>query len=334
MTNEQFVELSLKLESGDIVVLEMTDKNTTENELFPFGLDNKIYASHFMMWIKDNERPLAHAVNQGYHLPGVRLTKLPEGRALIYRYKGEKSALADKAAEIFLGWALSSKPYSREDYLKTYPKQHWSKRQDKDLHNFFRNGDAKISGPATPYGEPRATYDFYDRARDPSLALMRDEGLRRAIKFASRQKLTSPDPISKGQQCTSILVAAYQAAILAPIVKQGNKVNMPFKAFKGKRFEEYADEVLIPGWRETELGQCLLNAHAKNDYSDLFTDPFAIDQRYVGVEKLYDDLSKAPDFELIGCYSYLTSRIETVDKDNIHTAKNDNLAAPGPSNRT
>ncbi len=160
--------------------------------------------------------------------------------------------------------------------------------------------------------EPRATIDLLDLARNKELAKFTQESLRRAIKFASRRNLTSPDPVSKGQRCTSMLVATFQAAALAPLVKPVT-FKKPFKAYKKKSFLEYADDVLIPGWKETELGKKLLEAVTTGDYSKIFPAPFIIDQRYATPKALYDAVKKDPSFQVVGRFSYFQNELEIID---------------------
>lgn len=323
MSIEKELERGLKLQSGDILILETPCDDSSEGEYFPVKIKN-IQPIHTMLWIQGNAHPVAHSVRTGFNLPGVRLTKLPSGNGQVFRYKD--SSLMMDAANILRNWALTTQYYSKEDYLKTYPSKYWPDRHKKDLSNFFSNEKAKISGPSTPYLEPRATYDLMDLARDPKRLLMGDEGLRRAIKFASRRNTTSPESFSKGQRCTATLVAAYQAAILAPIVKLGGKITHPFKQYKGKAFEEYADDVLIEGWRDTDIGKKLLQARADGDYVPLFTKAFAVDQRYVTPNFLYKAMHSSDEYSMVGQFSYFDKKLEMVanpelsGKESIDTA--------------
>lgn len=302
----------LQLQQGDILVMETPYEDATDEDMFPF-IPTKFTPSHSLLWITDSTLPVAHSVRDGYRLPGIRLTRLPEGKYLVYRHQST-SLLSKHASEIMKNWALSTRLYSKDDYLTTYPQRFWLERQSKDLKHFYGNEHALISGPSTPYLEPKATEDILDVIRTPSLLVMGDEGLRRAIKFASRRNVISPHPMSKGQRCTAALIAAYQAAILAPIVKEGTKSSHPFKQYKGKPFEAYADEVLIDGWQDTETGKLLLLARKTNDYTLLFDLPFAVDQRYATPKTLHIALRKSPSIEFVGQFSYFRSKIEIINK--------------------
>lgn len=307
MSIEKELERGLKLQSGDILILEMPCVDSSEDEYFPVKI-KQIQPIHTMLWIKGNAHPVAHSVRAGFNLPGVRLTKLPSGNGQVFRYKD--SSLMMEAANILRNWALTTRYYSKEDYLATYPPTFWLDRNKRDLLNFFSNEKAIVSGPSTPYLEPRATYDLMDLARDPTRLVMGDEGLRRAIKFASRRNTMSPESFSKGQRCTATLVAAYQAAILAPIVKLGGKITHPFKQYKGKAFEEYANDVLIEGWRDTEIGKKLLQARTDGDYVPLFTKAFAVDQRYVTPNFLYKAMNSSDEYTMVGQFSYFDKKLE------------------------
>ncbi len=312
MPIEEIIETALELKHGDILIHENPYEDPIESDFFPFH-KNKFEPGHSMLWIKGSSHPLGHSVREGYRLPGVRLTKLPLGKCMVFRYTGDPS-LPHAAADIMRNWALSARFYSRAEYLKTYPNRFWADRQAQDLRNFYTNEAANISGPATPYLEPRASIDMADLARQPKLIEMGEEALRRAIKFASRATISSPYAVSKGQRCTPVLVCAYQAAVLAPIVKQGNKLTLPFKKYKGKCFEEYADEVLIDGWRESDIGKKLLQSRGDGEYASLFTIPFTVDERYTTPKLLYTKLIKSSDYALVGQFSYFNNRLELIDR--------------------
>ena len=308
----QLLEDMLKLQDGDILIMEAPYEDAADADMFKFNPAG-FHPTHSMLWIAGNALPVAHSVREGYRLPGIRLTHLPEGTCQIFRSTNEPS-VPKNAAEIMKNWALSTRLYSREDYLTTYPQTFWIERQPKDMKHFYQQAQAMISGPATPYLEPRATNDLFDLARNPALSVMGNEGLRRAIKFASRKNITSPDAMSKGQRCTPALIAAYQAAVLAPIVKEGSKSNLPFKQHKGKQFESYADEVLIEGWKDTTIGKTLLLARKTGDYIPLFSAPFAVDQRYATPRIFNSALQVSPDFEMIGQLCYFKSKIKVINK--------------------
>lgn len=313
MNAEEFLQNTLQLQDGDILFADFTfeDEDTSN-----YDRDNIVHFEprHTMMWLKDHVHPIAHSVREGYHLPGIRLTKIPEGQIQIFR-SINTTLSPEKAAKFMRNWSLSSKLYAKEDYQKTFPLKFWEERHSMDIQNFYCNSEAKVSGPATPYLEPRATFDLCDLSRNPNLIIMEEEGLRRAIKFASRQNVISPEPISKGQRCTPTLVAAYQASVLMSIVKLAKKSDFSFKQYKDLQFEKYADEVLIEGWRDTACGKKLLAARSQNNYIELFTAPFALNQRYATPKNLYELLQKSKDYNYLGMVNYKNSYMEITNSE-------------------
>jgi len=225
---DYFVEQKLDSKPGDIIIYEDLFEDSDENDVIPFDDTTNFKPTHTAVWI-GGDHPLAHSVRHGYRLPGLRATNLQQGRAVVFR--ASDSQFAKQFCEVFKTWALSKKSLSKSDYESQYPKKHWKKRSEKDLYNFFSNEDAIVGGPATIYAEPRATYDMYDLMRASKKNQLADEGLRRAIKFATRRALTSPEGISKGQRCTPVVIAAMQAVALASIVPPA-KSKKTFKVFK------------------------------------------------------------------------------------------------------
>lgn len=307
MTNERALEEALHLQNGDIIILETPYEDASMDDFFPLNMKH-FTPMHSMLWIAGHDRPVAHAVREGYRQPGTRLTNLPEGRGMVFRFAGDKD-LSQRAAAIMKNWSLSSKIRTRDDHLATWPPSFWQERHERDMKNFYSNPDAAVSGPAMPYPEPRATDDLRDLMHQPERITMGDEGLRRAIKFASRSNNSSPHAPSRGQRCTPVIIAAWQAAVLQPITRPGIKGENPFKDYKGRPFDEWADAVLIPGWRETPVGRQILEARASGDYTLLFPAPFAVDQRYSTPGAFHRAL-KASDFMAVGTFASFGGRME------------------------
>jgi len=301
---------SLDLRPGDIIITEMPFENAALKDFANF---NGFSPGHASMWTGEGfERPFAHSVREGYRPPGLKLTGLWSGRHLVFRYSANPE-VAKQAASTIRTWATTEVLYSKDKYQTVYPLKFWE-RHSRDLVNYFGvNNTAEIAGPATTYGEPRASYDLLDVKRNRDLIAMGQEGLRRAIKFASLRELEREAVSKKGQRCTPIIIAAFQASILAPLVL-ANPRKQPFKQFKGKPFLEYADQVLIPNWQKTALGALLLQAVANNDYSAVFASPFAVDQRYVTPVDLFARLNKTPGFDLVGGFNYFKEKLVLVEK--------------------
>ncbi|KTD02368.1 hypothetical protein Lgee_0697 [Legionella geestiana] len=329
MTIERALEETLHLQDGDILILETPYEDATMDDMFPLNM-RRFTPAHSMLWIAGSDRPVAHAVREGYRQPGTRLTNLPEGRGMVFRFAGEED-VSQRAAAIMKNWSLSSKIRTREEHLAAWPPSFWQERHARDMRNFYSNPDAAVSGPAMPYPEPRAEDDLRNLMHNPELTVMGDEGLRRAIKFASRSNNSSPHAPSRGQRCTPVIIAAWQAAVLQPITRPGIKGENSFKDYKGKSFDEWADAVLIPGWRETPVGRQLLEARATGDYTLLFPAPFAVDQRYSTPGAFHRAL-KASNFINVGAFSSFKGRLEC--QNNHHTVVNEEASStsrPGSS---
>ncbi len=325
MPNETslFLEKTLGILPGDILISETPFEDAIEDDIFPFGSLNQFKATHVALWV-GGENPVCHAVTEGYKLPGLRLSKLPYGKIAIYRYDTQPE-IALNAAKIMARWANVSREFSKKDYLEAFPPKHWPERSNLDLNNFFQNSNNTVKGAATPYLNQRALVDLSCRARDNDLLKFDDEAIRRAIKFSSRRELDS-EGVSKGQRCTPILVAAYQAAILAPIVK-ASQYKEPFKQFKNKPFLKYADDVLCEGWRETKTGALLASNPSK-----LFAAPFTVNQRYVVPNDLFKTvLSDNNNFSLVGRLSFFSKRLEVIHPNNRLEVFKSRLTAPTPS---
>ncbi len=311
----------LDLKPGDIIISEMPFENPTAKDFDNF---RSFTPGHTSVWTGEQfDRPFAHSVREGYRPPGLKVSGIWEGRHMVFRYNGDPST-ATQASSMIRKWASAETIYSKEKYIQTYPPQFWDNRHERDLKNYFNESKEQrtIAGPATPYGGARAFFDIANLEKNKDLAKLGEEGIRRAIKFAALQNLEDASVSKKGQRCTPIVTAAFQASILAPIVIP-QKSKIPFKQFKGRPFLEYADQVLIPNWRSTPLGQALLKAVTTQDYSEIFPAPFSVDQRYALPNKLFSQLSSSPDFEKIGNFSYFKDRLVLVEKETpqvrIHT---------------
>tara|TARA_R110000868_G_scaffold329680_8_gene590477 strand:- start:391 stop:1119 length:729 start_codon:yes stop_codon:yes gene_type:complete len=226
----------------------------------------------------------------------------------VFRFKDK--ALAEQAARIMKSWSLSSTQLDLKTYLERYPKREWPDRHQKDITNFFTPDNNAVTAPATPYLESKANADFRDLHNDANKALLSREGVRRAIKFSARRELTEQG-ISKGQRCSPAAVAAFQAALLAEIVKIASKNES--KKIKVQSFDEYSKTLLKPGWEKSDIGQRLMRAMESNDFGHLFPDTLNVDQRYATPQALIEALTKDKQFEYVGQFSIFNNRAEVVD---------------------
>lgn len=293
------IATALSLQPGDIIISEMPYEDAKIADFKPVeNLTSKNFTPvHVGVYTGDYARPFAHSVQEGYKLPGVRLTDAWDGRHVIFRLQNQD--LAFRAAEIARAWSISSSFFNLERFEKVYPKRFWREQHDEYKRQLFSLPNAIIAGPATPYDLSRASAQVYDRARDTKLKYFSNESLRRAIKFASRSEFFGP--ISKGMRCTSFVVSAFQAATLKPITKQCSS-KFPFKQYKNNDSLDYADSVLIAGWRDLDLAVQLYNAHQANDYSKFFPDGFAIDSKYVLPSDLLAALSSSAEWQIVGSF--------------------------------
>ena len=258
-------------------------------------------------------------VTEGNKFPGLRLTKMFNSKMMVFRLKNQE--IANHAAAIMQRWASAKAPYTKESYLATYPSEDWENRSEQDLIKFGLDGKKVILGPATPFLAKRAEDILarFEHGLEFDLIKLKDEGIRRAIKFSSRRNLDNVG-ISKGQRCTPSLIAAFQAAILSPIViARENKV--PFKVYKGKKLQEYVNDVLVKNWQETKLGNDIID----NNYHSLFPTAFRVDQRYATPLDLFEAIKKdAENIVCVGYCSYFNERLEITDANNkTHIFKTD-----------
>lgn len=128
-----------------------------------------------------------------------------------------------------------------------YPRPHWPERHDRDLLRFRKDG-IELQVPRIPYLYPRASVDVLALARNPNSEKMSDEGMWRALKFATRSCTDPPTKVSKGQRCTTVIVASVQASIIQPLLKDDVKKYQSFKKYKNQPFLSYCDEYFLPAW--------------------------------------------------------------------------------------
>lgn len=293
------IAVALGLQPGDIIISEMPYEDAKIADFSPVvNINSKNFTpTHVGVYTGNYARPFAHSVQEGYKLPGVRLTDAWDGRHVIFRLKNQD--LAFKAAEIARAWSISSSFFNIERFEKVYPKRFWREQHEEYKYQLFSLPNAMVAGPATPYDLSRASAQLYDRARDTKLKCFSNESLRRAIKFASRSELFGP--VSNGLRCTSFVVSAFQAAALKPITKQCTS-KFPFKQYKNNDFLSYADAVLITDWKESDLGLKLYNAYQANDYAGVFPEGLAIDSKYALPSDLLTAISSSPDWEAVGSF--------------------------------
>jgi hypothetical protein len=276
---EQQIALQLNLLPGDIVFSEMPYDDARFDDFTHF--DN-LSPGHTCVWVNGHTvNAFARSHQEGYQPPGLTLTGLWPGRHSVYRYIVDAD-IAKEFAAIMTNWAS----------------------QDKS---------GLPSGMLEQRAYLSAANDLFALFRNQHLANLGSEGLRRAIKFASQRALIGEPEHRSGQRCTAIVAAAFQASILAPIVKHQDNVSV-FQRERGSLFLEYADLVMEAGWREHPLGGKLLSAANKQEFSTIFPAPFAVDQRYATPKLLYHALSDSVDFCRVGQYSYFNQQIIAVEK--------------------
>lgn len=311
----EFIKENLSLDMGDIIITESPYEDAERDDYFPFTDLDGYEAGHTSLWV-DGDRPIAHATREGYRLPGVRLTNILDGRHAILRprHMEDKEAF-QLAGTILKTWALSTRTIGLPEYHQIYPEKDWPDRHARDIHNFFTTETGRIASPSTPYNEERSDKDKFILARNPSLQNFSEEGLRRAIKFATRRELTSPEPVSKGQRCTPIVLAAIQAAYLAPIVRPSEE-RQSFKIHKNKHPRSYIEHYLVPDWEQTPIGSRLKAALETDDYSQIFPPAISFDQRYAipptFLKALQDD---EYHFETIGYISKFKDEMSIYNAD-------------------
>jgi hypothetical protein len=283
---------------GDIFITEMPYEDPEPEDFFPVTNLQQFAAGHVAIWTGNNfTTPLAHSVSEGYKLPGIRLTKIGDGRHVIFRLANQP--LAEKIAVIARRWAMSAS-LDLKRFDKVYPKRFWGepKNYDRHKHDFFSIRLATTYGPATPYAFERASTQLYDRARKPELNQFTDDSLRRAIKFSSRSELMGP--ISKGMRCTSFVISVVQAAVLSELTKQ-TLVKTSFKHYKERPFDEYANAVLSTDWHATERGKQLKSAVQTQNFTAIFPAGMAIDSKYSLPTDILSSLSQSNlEWKLVG----------------------------------
>ncbi len=311
MDYDQVILDTLQPEPGDLIISEFPYEDATIKD-FEFKNLNGFDAGHTSLWVT-GDKPLAHAVREGYHLPGVRLTHFFEGRHILFRTTNpEIKAAMQQASEILKTWGLATREISLEQYQSIYPEKDWKHRYKKDIPNFFSTPTNKIAAPAIAYNEQRAEGDKFAIARQPKIQEFSHESLRRAIKFATRRELSSD--VSKGQRCTAIAMAAIQAAFLAPIIKPATE-KISFKQYKNRPIQEYINEYLIDNWQEKDIGKRLEKALEQNNFNGLFPAPFMKDQRYALPTTLLKSLKLNSGFERIGQISCFKEYIAIYDSN-------------------
>jgi hypothetical protein len=278
---EQQLAVLLDLRVGDIVFSELPYVDARHDDFTHF---NNLSPGHTCVWVNgDKVNSFARSHNEGYKPPGLTLTGLSAGRHVVFRYTRDVE-IAKQFSEIMKNWASQSFTDQRHH------------KQSKEPHAFLS-----------------AANDLFALFKNENLAHLGSEGLRRAIKFASRRAVMGEPEFRKGQRCTAVVVAAFQASILASIVKH-NDNSAAFRHEKGSLLLDYADLMLETGWREHPLGERLLNAASTNDYTRIFPAPFDVDQRYATPKSIYQKLLHAEEFSLVGHYSFYNNQIIAVEK--------------------
>jgi hypothetical protein len=279
---EQQIALQLNLLPGDMVFSEMPYDDARHDDFTHF---HNLSPGHTCVWVNGHSvNAFARSHQEGYQPPGLTFTGLWPGRHCVYRYVADAD-IAKEFAAIMTNWASQDKSRLASTLLEQR---------------------AYLS----------AADDLFALFRNQNLANLGSEGLRRAIKFASQRAVIGEPEHRSGQRCTAIVVAAFQASILAAIVKHQDSVAI-FQRERGSLFLEYADLVMEADWRKHPLGEQLLAAANKNDFSTIFPAPFAIDQRYATPKLLYQKLKDSAGFCLVGQYSYFNQQIIAVEKSSL-----------------
>ncbi len=300
-SSDQLIASSLGLMPGDIFITEIPYEDSSLEDFSPIKSLKCFDASHLAIWTGSHfTKPLAHAVAEGYKLPGIRLTHIGDGRHIIFRLANRP--LAEGIAIIARRWAMSSSIFDLTRFEKVYPKRFWadSNGYDQHKHDFFSIPNVTTSGPATPYDFERASAQRYDRGRNPLVIKFTENSLRRAIKFASRSELMGP--ISKGMRCTSFVVSTVQAAVLSAITKQ-TVTKTSFKHFKEFPFSQYSKATLSTAWNLSEKGKQLQHAVETQDFRAVFPEGMAIDSKYAFPGDILTALSQSEkEWVLIGSF--------------------------------
>lgn len=273
----------LSLLPGDIILSEIPFHDAQHDDFTHF---NNLEPGHTCVWVNgyDKSKSFARSHQEGYQPPGLTLTGLWAGRHAVFRYTADM-LVANQFAEIIRNWAS----------------------------NNTQGVVASANEIIQPHPHLAAANDLFALFRNKQLATLNSEGLRRAIKFASRRGILGEPEYRKGQRCTALVAAAFQASILAEIVRHHDG-SVKFNQLNTHSFAEYADIVLAENWQKMPLGQLLLQAVETSNYAPIFPDPFAVDQRYATPKMLYAKLQAALDFMLIGHYSYFNEKIIAVEK--------------------
>lgn len=296
---EHIVNL-LDLQPGDIIITEAPYEDAKITELKPLGTKKSLTTfdpSHVSIYTGDFIKPFAHSVREGYKLPGLRLTKIWDGRHIVFRFKDAE--LACKIAEIARRWALSEIMYDIERFEATYQERFLGEQYHQYKKQFFSLPKAIINGPATPYSVSRAAAQLSDRCRNAKIKDFNHDSIRRAIKFATRSELFGN--VSKGLRCTSFVVSVVQAASLHPIVNTCD-AKFSFKNFKDNNLPEMANKFFKKNWKETPLGKKIMESYNSQNFSAIFPEGFLIDSKYAIPLDLLNALKKSLQWEMVGTF--------------------------------
>ncbi len=281
---EKQVATLLGLLPGDIVLSEMPYHDAQQDDFTHF---KNLEPAHTCVWVDrsdDWSKSFARSYQEGYQPPGLTLTGLWPGRHAVFRYTADV-AVASQFSDIIKNWA--------------------------SLH--LQNVAHAVGVSAQVRPHLAAANDLFALVKNSQLAHLGSEGLWRAIKFAACRAILGEPEHEQSQRCTALVAAAFQASMLASIVKHhdGSAV---FNQLNSSPFMEYADLVLAEHWQKMPLGQLLLQAVETNNYTSLFPAPFAVDQRYATPKALYEKLKMAVDFMLVGHYSFFNNRVIAIEK--------------------
>lgn len=285
---DEQIAIKLGLRPGDIFVTEMPYEDATASDFPPVTNFKEFVAGHVAIWTGNEfTKSLAHSVSEGYQLPGIRLSKIGDGRHVIFRTSN--SALAERIALIARRWSMGTSVYDLERFEQVYPKRFWDSAQNYEKHkrDFFSIPAVKTLGPATPYPFERSSSQLFHRARNANLVKFTTESLRRAVKFAARSELIGP--ISRGMRCTSFVISTVQAAILSEITRK-TSAKTSFKYYKDQRFNDYANTVLVSNWQDSDIGIKVQEALKTQNFETIFGKVMAIDSKYATPNDLFQAL--------------------------------------------
>lgn len=270
---DQQIAAKLQLQPGDIIISEIPFQDAHRQDFVNFS---NFSPGHSSVWAGDHlTKPFARSLQEIYIAPGLQLTNVWEGRHAVFRYADGE--IAKLFAKIMENWASgNSEPIFVK---KTYE-----------------------------YHIGNSLFIFQDQEYE-----LTHEGIVLAICFSALREFLGEPHYKKGQRCTAMLTAAFQASLLASIVKSDKEKDY-FGKMKQHTIHSLLEEVSHAGWKNTDLGKKLLLALEDSDFKELFPIPFCLDSHLATPKFLYEKLNSSPEFLTVGFFSYFDDEIVAVEK--------------------